>query len=310
MTYDEFKSEWNSTGKDIVCMTSGSTGIPSTISLPKVQMINSARRTSLYFNISSKSRLHSCISPDYIGGKMMFVRSIVSGASFSYECPSNTPLENIDRKITLVSVVPSQMINILDSPQKLEKIEHFLIGGAAIPPAVKKKIIDKRVSAYESYGMTETSSHIALRRISVNDDFFKTLPGISVFYHDGNKLGIDINGWKRFLTNDIAFIDSPSSFKILGRADNIINTGGKKVSPEEIESVLQTKLDFPFFISSKKDDKWGQKIVFATTNKDVTLNNINDICRQLLPAFKCPKEIVYMDEIPTTPNGKLKRISF
>ncbi len=311
MTYDDFKKEWRSDSKEVECHTSGSTGTPSRILLPKKEMRAGALRTNHFFNISASSHLHSCISPDYIGGKMMYVRSDISGASFSFETPSNRPLSDYKGSfINLVSVVPSQMIHILNHPEILENVGHFLIGGSAIPPETRKRISDLGVSAFESYGMTETASHIALRKATDSEVYFTTLPGISVFYHNENLLGIRIENWKEFLTNDIAEIHSDNSFKILGRADNIIISGGKKISPELIESILGTNLNFPFFISSRPDEKWGKRLVLVACKDSPKDYEIFDICRASLPSWMVPKEIIRVDKMPLTANGKIKRIKF
>lgn len=311
MSYDDFIKEWYSESETISCHTSGSTGTPSHINLPKREMISSARRTCSFFEITSDSHLHSCISPDYIGGKMMFVRSVVSGATFSYEVPSNRPLDRFTgQTLDLVSVVPSQMLHIFDRPDIIRSVRNFLIGGSAIPDEIKEQIINLRISAYESYGMTETSSHIALRRIKNETEWFETLPGISVFYHSGSQLGIKIDGWKEFFTNDVAEIKSPTSFKIIGRADNAINTGGKKVFPEVIERKLSRHLNIPFFISSHPDEKWGERVVLATSDTATSTEAIMKICKSILPSHESPKEIIRLSAIPMTPNGKIKRIKF
>lgn len=314
ITYESFKEDWFLATDSIICYTSGSTGIPKEIYLPKKEMILSAKRTCDYFNITSTSHLHSCISPNYIGGKMMFVRSVVSGARFSYEMPSNSPFkEPLNDYIDLVSVVPSQMIHILEHQESTRNIGHFLIGGAPLSSKIRNGIIAKGLSAFESYGMTETASHIALRQVREGEDWFKTLPGITVFPHIDNRLGIRIEGWSEFLTNDIAEIKSENSFRILGRADNVINTGGKKVFPENIEYKIAKDLDFPFYISSRKDDKWGEQIVLVVHKSDkteFTEKKILEICRKRLSSWEVPKEIIGVDHFALTLNGKIKRSKF
>ena len=310
MTYEEFLSEWNNSSDSIVCQTSGSTGKPTLIEIPKIQMEASALRTCSFFGINSRSHLYSCISPDFIGGKMMMVRSIVSNASFSFETPSNHPFQDYrGSKIDLVSVVPSQMLYIVENIEKRPPIDCFLIGGAPLSDELREKITQNNINAYESYGMTETSSHIALRKVGKNGNCFKTLPGVTVFNYNGNLLGIEIAGWKEFLTNDIAELKSPHEFLILGRADNIINTGGKKVSPEIMESRLAPFLKAPFYITSRKDLKWGEHVVLATTDRLMSDSEIEAICRSILQPHEAPKEIIRIDRLPLTENGKIKRKS-
>ncbi|MDE5807717.1 MAG: AMP-binding protein, partial [Muribaculaceae bacterium] len=207
MDFDEFKEQWQSGEENIACRTSGSTGNPSTILLPRQRMIESAARSCTFFNITNESLLYSCVGADYIGGKMMLVRSEVSGAAFNWEIPSNRPLCSYEGPdIDLLSVVPSQMIHLLNHPELIAKVKRFLIGGAAIPLQIRERIIEAGIEAYESYGMTETSSHVALREIKPDNPWFTALPGIEVFHHSYNLLGIRIEDWKEFLTNDIAEI--------------------------------------------------------------------------------------------------------
>ncbi|MDE6258692.1 MAG: AMP-binding protein [Muribaculaceae bacterium] len=309
MTFDEFYNEWVSEPEDVVCHTSGSTGTPHLIHLPKQRMIESAERTCRHFGINSSSHLHSCISADYIGGKMMMVRSRVSGASFSWEIPSNTPLKDfVGPPIDLVSVVPSQMLFLLDNPEIMARAKNYLIGGAAIPSSLRKRSLDSGISAYESYGMTETSSHIAIRKVEEGNEWFETLPGISVSLDDDSRLCIHIENWKSFYTNDIAQLKSSTSFRILGRADNVINTGGKKVYPEEVEKILSEYFTFPFYISYRNDEKWGQRIILIAENPTVSDDEIISLCKLHLESFKCPKEVVGLSHFSYTPNGKIKRI--
>lgn len=311
MTYEEFKKEWLSESEEVICHTSGSTGTPTLIHLPKKEMKRSAMRTCSFFGIDASSHLHSCIAPDYIGGKMMLIRSMETGASFSFEKPSNRPFENYNgKRIDLVSVVPSQMIHVLENYTAVPEIDTFLIGGAPLSPEIRDGIIEKKIKAYESYGMTETASHIALRKVDSETLYFTTLPGVAIFYHKDNLLGIKIDGWKTFLTNDIADIINGHEFRILGRHDNIIITGGKKVSPESLESILSPFLKFPFFISSKKDKKWGERIVLVVSDANLSDSNIINVCRSNLKPFEVPKEIIRLSQLPLTLNGKIKRIKF
>lgn len=311
MDFEDFRKEWEASSDVIICQTSGSTGMPESIPIPKIQMIRSAQRTCEFFDISNHSHLYSCVGAQYIGGKMMMVRSIVSGATFGWETPSNRPLAEYNgQRIDLLSIVPSQMVFLLDHPEILHHICSFLIGGAPIPTPIRKRIIESGIDAWESYGMTETSSHIALRKVKEDNEWFKTFPGITVEYHSENRLAINIPGWKKFLTNDIAEITSSHSFRILGRADNIINSGGKKISPEELEQVLSSEFTFPFFISSQADVKWGEAVVIVVAGADATDAEILLKCKEMLPSFKVPKAVLRLNKIPLTPNGKLKRIKF
>lgn len=307
MTYDDLEFEWESPSEVIKCHTSGSTGVPTDIVLPKCQMWKSAERTVLYFNLNDSSHLHSCVSPDYIGGKMVLVRSKICSCTYSWEKPSNTPLENYSGPdIDLISVVPSQMIYILNNFDRMPVIRNFLIGGSQIPVSIKERIIELGLNAYESYGMTETSSHIAIRKISSEIVPFKTLEGISVEDYVG-KLKINIDGWKSFVTNDCAEIFSETEFLIIGRADNIINSGGIKINPEQIEQRLSSQIKVPFVISSLPDEKWGERIVLVAEGEPRMINEISNTLDNVLSGVDKPKQVITLKNLPKTENGKVKR---
>lgn len=326
MSYLEFIEEWRNCCEFIECHTSGSTGTPKRILLPKAQMAASARRTLEFFHIPSGAHFYSCIAPDFIGGKMQAVRSEISNGCLSWESPSNRPEElcKTSKKIDLLSVVPSQMHWILDNIESLPEIGVILIGGSPIPDSLRASIGKSGLNAWETYGMTETASHVALRRVAPEVEFFTPLPGINISIVQDNNvngqtgdeadsagcLAIDIDGWQRVVTNDLAEINSNGCFRILGRKDNMIITGGKKVSPEEVEHKLGSTLPWPLMISWEPDPLWGQKIVAIVESPeeidDATKEKLINEWHTMLPAFMVPKEIICAP-IPRTANGKFMR---
>lgn len=306
MTYEDLNVEWNNS-TEIECQTSGSTGNPKIIRLPKIQMLRSARRTAEFFGLTKDSLLYSCISPDYIGGKMMFVRQQLLSCKFAWETPSNKPLQDYKGDtISMLSVVPSQMLYILDHITEMPEIQNILIGGSSIPVSLRKRIVSSGLNAYESYGMTETSSHIAIRKIQDGDEPFKTLGDITVDNYN-EALEINIPGWQKLRTNDVAHILSPSEFFILGRLDNVIISGGLKINPERIEDKLSPFIEYPFIVTSVPDEKWGQRIILIAECKDTMRDNISEICHRVLDSYERPKEIHTVSSIARTPNGKIIR---
>ncbi len=309
MTYEDLAKEWNSESVFVQCHTSGSTGIPKEIRLPKSQMLKSAERTAEFFSLDSSSFLYSCISPEYIGGKMMYVRHRLLNCGFAWEKPSNKPLKDYrGGTIDLLSIVPSQMIYILENKTRMPYIRNILIGGSAINDLLRADIIKSGLNVYESYGMTETSSHIAIRKVESEDSPFKTLPGITV-KEEQNRLKIKIDNWMEFFTNDIAKVYNQNEFSILGRFDNVIISGGKKLYPEAIEAKINKLLDkeISFFITSRNDIKWGEKIILVTDANSSENERIMNICREVLSNYEIPKEIINKTKLEYTANGKLKR---
>lgn len=329
MTLEEFKKHWFGPSDFITVRTSGSTGSPKEIRLLKSRMVESARRTNDFFNIDKSSRLHSCIGFEFIGGKMLAVRAWTAGAEISAERPSNTPLAGFGRTghISLLSVVPSQLDHILSHRENLPSIDSILVGGSAIPPGMVDKILKSGLDVWESYGMTETCSHIALRRAGAESRFFP-LPGIVISTDRRSCLNIRI-GDEEFATNDIAEVDSDGGFMILGRADNVIVSGAKKIHPEQVEFQLSRELassGYPFrslAISSLPDPKWGEIAVLVIEPDDYAGYKVEyeadsrlgvpELLEKIrlssaLPHYMLPKEIM-IAKIPLTLNGKRDRES-
>lgn len=321
MTYPEFIEEWRNEEDYCLVNTSGSTGNPKTIHLPKELMRNSAKRSIQFFKLSPGTHIHSCISPDFIGGKMMAVREEIGKLQLSWEKPSNNPTvtdEFKDNPPALISLVPSQMNGIIQRglPESF-KNTIWLIGGSPVPEKLRMKISQNGLNAWESYGMTETASHIALRRISGRQDPFSPLEGIKIDKDERGCLIIELGGTK-VVTNDLVDIKPNSDFNIIGRVDNVIITGGKKVHPECVESRIRRKLEdlgvTDLIVTSSPDDKWGERIILILEKENYSVsecrelqNKTMEICRNSLHRHEVPKEIRIVSSLPRTGNGKIKR---
>lgn len=309
MTFNEFLAEWRNDAPTVRAITSGSTGKPKTIELEKSFLRRSGERTNRFFSINSRSRLHSCVGADYIGGKMMAVRADIAGCRFSSELPSNRPLSSLtkDEEISLLAVVPSQMLHIIENIDKIPKIKAILIGGAPLHPLLREKIIASGLDAWETYGMTETASHIALRKVDKLSEWFYLLDGITVESDSRGCLIIRFQEGEEVITNDLAEIRQDGGFKIKGRYDNVIITGGKKVSPEEVESKITPLIEEEFLITSRPDEKWGERIVLLIEGERGDEQSLRKELRNVLAPHEMPKEIEWITGLERTPNGKLKR---
>lgn len=305
----ELREQWRSGAKSFIAMTSGSTGKPKLIELSRKEIESSARRTLSYFSITDKSLLYSCVGAQYIGGKMMLFRSEIAGCNFEYETPTNHPLGNFDRqrKITLLAVVPSQMVHILEHQEEIPLIENIIVGGSAIPQALLKKISESGYNAYETYGMTETCSHIAVRKISSQPQPFVPMPGVSVDTDVRGCLVINIEDIdKTVVTNDIAHVYDDNSFEILGRYDDVIITGGCKVNPVELENIISGYFPEKVAVTSIPDPKWGEKIVAVAMSEPYDMQDFQSFIVTLNPHQR-PKALAITDKLPHTFNGKLIR---
>lgn len=331
MTAEEFLEEFQNS-EIIGAQTSGSTGIPKRIELEREFMRESARRTNAFFGIDSSSRIHSCIAFDYIGGKMTLVRALEAGCTLTAEAPSNQPTlrgeiiasgckpETTDaelQKISVVSVVPSQMPWLLERRGVLTAVENYLIGGSSLPAQIRREIAESGVPAWESYGMTETSSHIAIRRVEADDTLpFHTLGDITVAADQRDCLVIKIPTGKeevrRIVTNDIAELQSEREFRIIGRYDDVIISGGKKFHPAEAERRLGRLTEVPLLFVAREDSKWGEAIELLAERMigkgDAEIEHeIWEAIDRILEHWQRPKRLRIVDRLPHTANGKPRR---
>lgn len=316
-----FLEEWNA-GNGISAKTSGSTGTPKAITLTQCHVERSARRTNLFFGINRKSRLHSAVSFEYIGGKMMIARSLLARCSLTFSEPSlRIELPPDSKPVSLMALVPAQMHFILDNPDMFSGVEKFLIGGAPISDGLWQRIVASGFNVWESYGMTETASHIALRRVAGHFDSrpaFVAFPGIILSQDSENCLCIR-DKEVSVVTNDVVRLGFGRNLEILGRRDDVIVTGGVKVLPQSVEKIIRPYIRHlcrDFFISSLPDEVWSSRLVllFLPTedSESVSLSmairhSIDSIPLDFLQKRLRPKDIIPVSRFPETPNGKLIR---
>ena len=303
---EDFISSWNDTTRFIETQTSGSTGKPKTIIIPKSTMTASAMMTDSLLNLKSLRSALLALNVNTIGGKMMIVRSIVFNLKLHVTEVSANPLAEIDEKIDFAAFVPFQLDRILDQdPEKLKTIKQVIVGGGKISEKLKDKLISNSLGVYETFGMTETTSHIALRKTGFQGEEYFTALGNSYFTvdHDDcliiNAPDLDILSLG---TNDVVELKDSHHFKHLGRRDFVINSGGVKLFPEEIERKLEKQIEADFFISGIPDDKLGDKIALFIEGDIVPELNFDE-----LEKYEKPREIYPIARFPKTKSGKIDR---
>jgi len=305
----------------IVAHTSGSTGEPKEIHLLKSDMIASARLTNEFFSLNSESLFYLNLSPQYIAGKMMIVRALISEASIIEEQPSNTPLADYDgtHRISLAAFVPSQIQYLLNNPEKLALIDAMIIGGGKLAPRLEHWLAEYGVNAYLTYGMTETCSHVALAPVSKLEMPFKAIGKVSFSVDTRNCLVIDAPhlSTSHIITNDVVDLADTHNFIWRGRYDNVINTGGIKIFPEEIEQKLVSL--FPsirFFITSQPSEKWGEEPIIALEYSSLPPDTVKrgdvqpaliEKMRQILPAYAIPRKYAAVRHFKETKTNKIIR---
>lgn len=300
-----FCQQWGN-GLPISIFTSGSTGKPKEITFTKDQFIQSAQKTIAYFELNKNTKALLCLSPDTIGGKMMMVRALVGNYTLLITNPSLDPFEQLNEQIDFVALVPAQVSHILQNPKSLAKlklVKHLLIGGAEIPNELVEHMLDHGIKAFQSYGMTETISHVALREIGQHSEY-RALPGIH-FTHEQNCLTIhypEINPKPIQTTDQVVLLDA-ERFIWKGRADFVINSGGKKIHPEELEQRLSPYISGRFFLSSMPHAIWGEALVLVT-EQNTSLDKTT--LTSEFQAHEIPKFIQTVPMILTV-SGKIQR---
>ena len=295
----KFLLEWLNNESFVFVQTSGSTGKPKQIVLDKKAMMASAKATGTFFNLQPKSTALLCLSADYIAGKMMLVRAITLGLHLDAVEPNSNPLEN--KKYDFVAMVPMQVANSLN---KLYLVETLLIGGTKVSYQLAESILKTNCKAFESYGMTETISHIAIKPIGAKE--FTILPNVTISLDERNCLVIEALelSQDKIITNDIVEILNERQFVLKGRIDNVINSGGVKIFPEEIEEKLAKFISVRFFISSLPDEKLGEKVILVLEGKPFEVDNtiFSDLSK-----YQIPKEVVFIDKFIETETNKINR---
>ena len=301
-TLGSFIAKWMDSSPEISLQTSGSTGSPKTVLMSKQAMVNSAIATGDYFNLKPGDSALSCLPFEYIAAKMMFVRAYVLGLELDCIKPSSNPLETLSRNYDFCAMVPLQLENSLEY---LHQIKTIIVGGAKLSNGLKIKLKNSSSSIYETFGMTETVSHIAVKNISQSSTFFEVLPFVSIGVDERNCLTINAPHLVStpIQTNDVVKLNSKTTFEWIGRFDTIINSGGIKIAPEPLEQQLEGFIKERFFITSQKENSLGETVVIVI-ERSTPYETLNF---DVLEPMKRPKHIYYVNTFKETVSGKIKR---
>jgi o-succinylbenzoate synthase len=302
----------------VTVQTSGSTGKPKTVALSVQSMINSANLTCDALQLTAGNKALLCMPLQYVGSKMMIARTITAGLDLDVQEADGHPLANTDKEYDFVAMTPQQAYNSLSVPEekeRLKRIKKLIIGGGAIPDEVEAQLKNFRTEVYSTYGMTETVSHIALRRLSgVNaSDWYEPFKGIELSLSEDNTLLIKADGITDGIlqTNDIAELKRDGRFRILGRKDNVINSGGVKLQIEELENKMRPLINRKFAVTAAPDRKFGEAVVLLVERlpsaEALDTVALKDKLASVLGKYERPKQIIEVAAIPTTPNGKIDR---
>jgi len=304
--------------------TSGSTGKPKTITLEQDKIEYSALQTANAFGLMPGDTLLCCLGLHYIAGFMMVIRAIVNDCDLIIAPQVANPLADISDqvKIDFAAFVPIQMETMLSDPQSVKiinKMKAILVGGAALSESLEKKIQTLEVPIYHTYSMTETYTHVAIRRINGDQksNSYAPMPGVNLSLDERGCLVISsfLTNNKPLITNDLVEIQADGSFLLMGRADNIINSGGVKIQLEKIEKICghifaSLNLNLVYFASGIPDEKLGEKLVLIIEGESFDkemINNINDQLSMKLSKYEIPKDLFFVEKIAMTQTGKIDR---
>lgn len=303
----QFFLDWLSPSRAIQIKTSGSTGTPKTIFIQKENMVHSAKATGNYLSLEPHQTALLCLTSEFIAGKMMLVRAMVLGLHITVVAASSNPLENDANSYDFAAMVPLQAQSTLS---KLHQIKKLLIGGAPISKLLRQQLYKQPYSIYETYGMTETITHIALKKVLLGHDYFEALPNVAIETDDRGCLVIQAPKISHtpIITNDLVAIKNKKQFKWLGRYDHVINSGGIKLIPEQIEEKLAQIITNRFFITALPDQKLGDKAVLVVEGEF----NVDELQRQIaqltnLATYERPKRIIAIPQFIETKTAKVNR---
>ncbi len=310
MDLEEFLNEWHNDRPTVLVHTSGSTGKPKPLLVEKCRMEASARITCNFLGLQQGDTALLCMPLDYIAGKMMVVRALTCGLRLITVKPSGTPCW--DEPIDFAAMVPLQVWNLLHDAagrQRLMQIRHLIIGGGAIDEQLQEALHDFPHAVWSTYGMTETLSHIALRRLNgpTASDWYTPFEGVKLSQTDEGCLVIDAPAVHDgpLVTNDIAQLRADGSFRIIGRKDNVICSGGIKIQMEEVELLLRPHLSMPYIITRAKDERLGETVVLLTEGGNP--DEVKAVCESVLPKYWQPRRVLIVDHLPMTETGKPAR---
>jgi O-succinylbenzoic acid--CoA ligase len=279
----------------------------------------SAAATGAFFGTTTREHLLCCLNPSFIAGKMMLVRAMVWNCPINLVEPSANPLLGLEEQFTFVALVPLQVEAGLaeeKSRKLLQSIPHVLIGGAALPHKIQQGLVQQGIRAWQSFGMTETVSHIALAPIGTGELQYEALPGVEIGVSENQCLWIQsaMSGSEKIQTNDAIELRSKKSFVWLGRADFVVNSGGIKLFPEQLERRIAPLLEetcpgCAYFLYGEKDSRLGEQLVLYVegTGEENKRLALEAGLKQILGKYEVPKKIYFKAAFAYTPTRKINR---
>ncbi len=320
-----FILKWQNGISELEVKTSGSTGKPKKIKLSREKIQASVAQTKEAFSLDEDHLLLCNLSVDFIAGKLMIIRALELKSELIVIRPEGNILDSIrnfgymleqKRGKLFLAFVPLQITKVLEEPaghNLLNMAKAVLIGGAKVNKHLAKLLTEIHSPVYATFGMTETVTHFAIKQINATEpqEYFKPLKGTALKVDEEGCLSVKNactdNLWLK--TNDRVELRMDQSFKPLGRADNVINSGGIKIHLEEIEAQIDQLIDFkhPFFCAGVNDTLLGQKLVLFIESEEKDLEILAKL-KSEMAKFAAPKEVLFIKEFARTTSGKIDKI--
>ncbi len=292
--------------------TSGSTGIPKSISFSKDQVKASINQSKVAFNLSPNDTALISLPMRYVAGKMMLYRALQIGMNVVTFDPKVELEDVIGESVSFAAFVPQQidyLIESRDGRKWLESIRIVLVGGSAINFSLEAKLMTLSNEVYHTYGMTETLTHIAVKKLSQGgSNSFSPLPNVSLSVSKENTLVISAHHLGvKLETNDVVRLNEDQSFLVFGRIDNVINSGALKIHPENLESIFRKYIPNDLIVLGVPDERWGEKVVLVIESTFSIDPEWIMAAKSEIPRTKWPKQIKYVNKLPRTESGKVIR---
>jgi len=308
----QFMHDWLTEGDTIQVQTSGSSGQPTVWQVKKSAMETSAEMTANYFKRFNRTTALLTLPSVYIAGKMMMVRAMTQGWTLTAIAPSVNPLMAVNQAFDFAAFTPMQLATLSEEQWAvLAKFGTVIVGGAAIPESLRTRLAERCNNVFETYGMAETLSHIAVRKVSPQNTPFETLKGISLTVDSEQRLQIlaPYISPEFIQTQDVVQLLNPTSFFYQGRFDRMINSGGVKLFAEVIEKKLEGIMNQPFHISSLPDEVLGRRLVlYIESETELDEGKLKAQIAPVLERYEVPKEIIAVKSFERTSSGKIKQI--
>jgi O-succinylbenzoic acid--CoA ligase len=292
----------------VTVSTSGSTGMPKLIELDKNKMRASAKSTLAHFELKPKNTILLCLPSQFIAGKMIWVRALEGDLEVVVAPPAANPIKHLNRTISFAAMTPHQVTTCLaENPEKMDWIEKLIIGGGAVSSALLKQLQEIKTACYATYGMTETITHVATQKLN-GQDTNSTFQAVGeTTFQIGSQQNLIISAPhlsdELITTNDIVDLHDSKHFKWLGRLDFVVNSGGVKLHPEQIEKKLEPFVSKNYFVWKEADEILGEKLILIIEGDQQDLPSFETV----LDKLERPKHVYFTDAFVFTPTGKLDR---